>query len=152
MKLLLKAALLNRKHFSLLFFTVIAMFMLTIGSQMEMFSLGVIAKTGPDLFVLFGKEEKGKLEAVKELSLSDVEAKWDKIAQDPNGIMTQKSANVYMAARGGISIVQKIANFLDDHFHVHTNLSRLAFVLIIVALFKAAALFAHRYFTQIVSI
>src|ERR1700722_16479562 len=97
MKLLLKAALLNRKHFTLLFFTVIAMFMLTIGSQMEMFSLGVIAKTGPDLFVLFGKEEKGKLEAVKELSLSDVEAKWDKIAQDPNGIMTQKSANVYMA-------------------------------------------------------
>ena len=152
MKLLLKAAFLNRKHFALLFLTVIAMFMLTIGSQMEMFSLGVIAKTGPDLFVLFGKEDSGKLESVKELSLSDIEKKWDAIAQSPDGVMTQKAANVYMSAHGGTTIVQKLANFLDAHFHIHTNLARLAFILVLVAFFKAAALFVHRYFTQIVSI
>jgi len=152
MKLLLKAAFLNRKHYSLLFFTVIAMFMLTLGSQMEMFSLGVIAKTGPDLFMLFGKEKDGKLESVKELNLSDVEGKWDHIAQSPDGVMTQAAANSYLAAHGGTTIVQKIANFLDEHFHIHTNLTRLAFILICVALFKAAALFAHRYFTQVVAI
>lgn len=152
MKLLLKAALLNRKHLSLLFFTVIAMFMLTIASQMEMFSLGVIAKTGPDVFVLFGKEEDGRLKAVKELSLSDVEKKWDTIAQSTDGVMTQQAANTYMAARGGTTIVQKIAAFMDDHFHIHSNLSRLAVVLVFVAIFKAIALFAQRYFTQVVSI
>lgn len=152
MKLLLKAALLNRKHLSLLFFTVIAMFMLTIASQMEMFSLGVIAKTGPDIFVLFGEEKAGKLEAVKELSLSDVEEKWDAIAQSADGVMTQQAANTYMAARGGTTIVQKIATFMDDHFHIHANLSRLAVLLVCVAFFKAIALFAHRYFTQVVSI
>jgi ABC-type multidrug transport system fused ATPase/permease subunit len=152
MKLLLKAAFLNRKHFSLLLFTVIAMFLLTLSSQMEMFSLGVIAKTGPDLFVLFGKEENGKLEGVKELSLSDVESKWDAIAQSPDGVMTQNAANAYLAARGGTTIVQKIVNFLDDHLQIHTNLAKLAFILICVALFKAGALFAHRYCTQVVSI
>lgn len=152
MKLLLKAAILNRKHFVLLFVTVIAMFMLTIGSQMEMFSLGVIAKTGPDLFVLFGKEKEGKLEAVTSLKLSDVEKKWDTIADSSDGTLTLQEANAYMASHGGTSIVQKIANFLDDHLHIHTNLKRLAVVLVFVALFKAVALFAHRYFTQLVAI
>lgn len=152
MKLLLKAALLNRKHFSLLLVTVFAMFMLTLASQMEMFSLGVIAKTGPDLFMLFGKEKDGKLEAAKELTLSDVESKWDAIAQSEGGVMTPTVANAYIGARGGTTIVQKVTNFLDDHFNIHTNLTRLAFILVFVALFKALALFAHRYFTQIVSI
>ncbi len=152
MKLLLKAALLNRKHVSLLFFTIIAMFMLTIASQMEMFSLGVIAKTGPDVFVLFGEEKEGKLEAVKQLSLSDVEAKWGQVAQSSDGVMTQQAANAYMAARGGTTIVQKIAGFMDDHFHIHSNLSRLAVLLVFIAFFKAIALFAHRYCTQVVSI
>lgn len=119
---------------------------------MEMFSLGIIAKTGPDIFVLFGKEENGKLEAVKELSLSDVEKKWNTIAESPDKVMTQSAANAYMNKRGGTSIVQRVANFLDDHFHVHTNLARLAVILIFVALFKAAALFTHRYLTQIVAI
>ncbi len=152
MKFLLKAALLNRKHFSLLFFTVIAMFMLTLGSQMEMFSLGVVAKTGPDLFLLFGKEESGKLEGVSELSLSTVAEKWDTIAQRNDGVMTPQAANAYMSARGGTSIIQKVANFLDETFHIHTNLTRLAFILVFVALFKAIALFFHRYCTQVVAI
>jgi ABC-type multidrug transport system fused ATPase/permease subunit len=152
MKLLLKAAFLNRKHFLLLFVTVSAMFMLTLGSQLEMFSLGMIAKTGPDLFVLFGKEKEGKLEGAKELKLSDVEKKWNVIAQSPDGVMTQQAANSYIAARGGSTIVQRVANFLDDHFHIHSNLKRLALILIFVALFKALALFLHRYFTQVVSI
>jgi ABC-type multidrug transport system fused ATPase/permease subunit len=152
MKLLLKAALLNSKHIALLFFTVIAMFMLTLASQMEMFSLGVIAKTGPDLFVLFGEEKNGRLEAVKELKLSDVEEKWAAITPSSDGTLTQSQANAFMTAHGGTTIVQKVASFMDDHFHIHTNLSRLAIVLVCVALFKAVALFANRYFTQVVSI
>ncbi len=152
MKLLLKAALLSRKHFSLLFVTVIAMFLLTIASQMEMFSLGVIAKTGPDVFVLFGKEKEGKLQGVTELKLSDVEERWQEVAQSPDGVLTQNAANTYMATKGGSSIVQRVAGYLDDRFHIHTNLIRLAYILVFVALFKAAALFAHRYCTQVVAI
>lgn len=128
------------------------MFMLTIGSQMEMFSLGIIAKTGPDFFVLFGKNEEGKLVSVKELTLDDVEKNWDAIAGSSDGVMTQQAANAYMSARGGNSIVQKVVIFLDEHFQIHKNLTKLAFILVFVALFKAVALFFHRYCTQIVSI
>jgi ABC-type multidrug transport system fused ATPase/permease subunit len=48
MKLLLKAALSNRKHLSLLIVTFLTLFALTIGSQMEMFSLGVLSKASVD--------------------------------------------------------------------------------------------------------
>ncbi len=152
MKLLLKAAFLNRKHYALLLITVFAMFMLTIGSQMEMFALGVVAKTGPDFFTLFGKEKEGKLQTAQSLSLSDVESRWDAIASTPGAPITIDEANHYMSAHGGVSIVQKIATYLDTHFDIHSNLSRLAFVLVFVAVFKAIALFVHRYFTQVVSI
>ncbi|MGE5196030.1 MAG: ABC transporter ATP-binding protein [Anaerolineae bacterium] len=43
MKLLLKAALRNRKHFSLLVMTFITLFILTIANQLEMFALGVMS-------------------------------------------------------------------------------------------------------------
>jgi ABC-type multidrug transport system fused ATPase/permease subunit len=152
MKLLLKAALLNRKHLPLLLLTVVAMFMLTLASQMEMFSLGVVAKTGPDIFVLFGNEQEGKLQGVSRLSLSDIESKWDTVAQSADGVMTIQAANAYLTTHGGTTLVQRIAEKMDGWFHIHTNLSRLAFVLVCVACFKAIALFAHRYFTQVVSI
>lgn len=149
MRLLLKAALLNRKHLVLLLITVSAMFMLTIASQMEMLSLGVIAKTGPDAFVLFGPKDGSQ---VNELSLTDVEQKWSEITPHPEGIMTRDDANKYVVSQQGASLVQKVTYFLDKHFKVSTNLMRLAAVLVVVACFKAAALFVHRYTTQVVAI
>lgn len=149
MRLLLKAALLNRKHLVLLLITVSAMFMLTIASQMEMLSLGVIAKTGPDAFVLFGPKDGTQ---VHELSLEDVEEKWGEITHHPDGLMTREDANKYVVSKQGASLIQKITYFLDKHFQISTNLIRLAAVLVIVAFFKAIALFVHRYTTQVVAI
>lgn len=149
MKLLLRAALLNRKHFVLLFITVFSMFFLAIASQMEMFSLGIIAKTGPDFFALFGNEEGKVAEAV---SLAQVENKWADIAGGSEATLTPDAANAYLAAHKGTNLVQRMVAFLDSHFKVSTHLTRLAFLLVFVALFKAASLFAHRYFTQLVAI
>lgn len=150
MKKLLKAAFLNRKHYLLLLFTIVSMFLLTIGSQMEMFSLGVVAKTGPDMFMLFGTEKGGKLHSASSLTIQDVEKKWDTLSQD--GVLTHDKAHAYIAKKGGESLVQKLSSFLNKHFQLTNNLPRLAFVLVFVALFKALALFAHRYFTQLVAI
>ncbi len=149
MRLLLRAALLNRKHLVLLLITVSAMFMLTIASQMEMLSLGVIAKTGPDTFVLFGPKDGTQ---VNELSLGDVQQKWGDITHHPEGVMTRDDANKYVVSQQGASLIQKVTYFLDKHFKVSTNLLRLAGVLVVVACFKAAALFVHRYTTQVVAI
>ncbi|MFN0064900.1 MAG: ABC transporter ATP-binding protein [Chlamydiales bacterium] len=150
MRLLLKSALLNRKHYLLLIITVFSMFALTIGSQMEMFSLGVIARTGPDFFTLFGKEKKGKLETVEAVSRQQVEKRWPEISTDDE--ITLDQANHFIAQNGNVGLVQKVNTFLDVHFHLATNLKRLAVVIVIVAIFKALALFFYRYFTQVIAI
>ncbi len=149
MKLLLRAALLNRKHYALLFITIISMCLLTLGSQMEMLSLGVIAKTGPDFFALFGSKEGVDVPAI---SLPQVESHWAAITGGVDVPMTRETANTYITAQQGTNLIQKISSFLDHHFNVSKNLARLAFVLVFVAIFKACALFSHRYFTQLISI
>lgn len=153
MKLLLKAALRNRKYYPTLLITVLAMFLLTIGSQLEMFALGVIAKTGPDFFTLFGKARTDKtIEPATSLSLKEVESRWDAIAPQPGAPITTEAANAYIAKQGGVTRIQNLAAFLDAHLGIHRHLVRLAFVLVFVALFKAIALFLHRYTTQLVAI
>lgn len=152
MKLLLKAAFLNRKHYALLIITIFAMFFLTVTSQIEMFSMGVIVKTGPDLFTLFGEEKEGKLKPTTHLSQETVEKKWEAIAQGPGEDITPQKAQTYLRTHGGVSIIQRLAYYLDDNFKIHTHLGRLAIILVLVAFLKAAALFSHRYFTQLVAI
>ncbi|MEZ5315730.1 MAG: ABC transporter ATP-binding protein [Chlamydiales bacterium] len=152
MKLLLKSALLNRKHYALLLVTILAMFMLTIGSQMEMFALGVITKMGPDFFTLFGTEKEGRLQQANSVTLDQVESKWGVIASTPRGPISIDAANAYISHRGGMTIVQRLVAFLDRHFDIHRHLVHLAFILIFVAFFKATALFFHRYLTQLISI
>lgn len=152
MKLLLKAALLNRKHYTLLFITIFSMFILTVASQMEMLSLGVIAKTGPDFFTLFGKEETGGLEPMQSLTLPEVEERWKGITGSREGVLTPSDANIYLQKHGKRGLIQKISGFLDDHFQISTHLLRLGTILVFVAFFKAAALFCYRYFTQLIAI
>jgi ABC-type multidrug transport system fused ATPase/permease subunit len=149
MKLLLKAALLNRKHYLLLMITIFSMFFVTIGSQMEMLSLGIIAKTGPDAFALFGSQEK---ENANELSLPQVQERWEEIAGDLDTPMTRDQANAYLESHGKKNLIQTVTRFLDGHFRISENLTALAFILVFVACFKAAALFCSRYFTQLVAI
>jgi len=67
-------------------------------------------------------------------------------------VMTQLDANNYLSEHSSINLVQRISGFLDERFHIHSNLAYLALVLVFVAVFKAISLFIFRYFTQVVSI
>lgn len=150
MKLLLRAALLNRKHYLLLIITVFSMFAMTIATQCEMFALGVIAKAGPDFFTLFGKQGDKKIENVQSVTKSEVDERWSRVSDTDT--ITLQQANDFIAMHGNVGLVQKINAFLDRHFEVATNLKKLAIVVVVIALFKAISLFLFRYFTQVISI
>ncbi len=168
MKLLLKAALASRRHLLLLFLTLGSMFFLTIASNLEIFSLGVITRTGSDFFALFGHgKEPVTLSEVqkrwpeiaaqesaisqKPVTLSEVQDRWPEIAAEESAI-SQEMASRYLASKGQVSLVSHLSHFLESHFNLSEDLKKLALFLVIVALFKAAALFGMRYFTQLVSI
>jgi ABC-type multidrug transport system fused ATPase/permease subunit len=150
MKLLLKLALANRKHYLLFFLTIISMFAFAISSQMEMFSVGIIAKTGPDAFMLFAKKREGLLQQAQEITLPDIEERWKELA--PEGALNVEQAQQYLLKNSKQSLLSRINLFLEKNFHVGKDLKRLALLLIVVALFKAVSLFCNRYFNQVIAI
>lgn len=145
MKFLILAAIQNRKHYFLLLFTMIATFLLTISSQMEILTIGVIARAGADVFVLFNDGQNKDA-----IDKNYVEKKWSEISND--NLITKEQAANYLAAQKKQGLLHRINSFLDQHFHLTQNLMRLAYVVILVAIFKAIALFVYRYSSQVVSI
>ena len=99
MKLLLKAVLRHKKHLILLGFSLLSILGLTISSQAEIFSLGIIAKTGPDAFVLFANKKNNRLVKEYELSQQQILAKWSEISPGSDRI-TLSQANAYIAQYG----------------------------------------------------
>lgn len=149
MKLLLQAALRSSKHFTLAILTFISLLFLTVASQCEMFSVGLMASTGADFFTLFspdGKKVKDKI------SLADVTRRWEAIDLNEDGVITKQEASRYLAQRKHANPLSWVMNKVASKFDFEQNFSLLVLILVTVALFKAVTLFFSRYVTQLLSI
>lgn len=153
MKLLLLAALRNRKHLSLLIVTLVTLFALTIGSQLEMFALGIMSNSGADFFTLFSKEQAdGRVQAQEVISLEQVQQKWPEIDTTGTKEITKQQATVYLAKRKETNPLNWVLHKAKERFQFANNVAALVIILVSVALFKAVWLFASRYTTQLLSI
>lgn len=151
MRLLLKSAFLNKKHYFLLIVTVFAMFFMTLASQIEILSLGVMAKADASLFLVFGEKKGEKLEAKNDLTLEEIKKKWPEVAGDQEAL-TPIAVQSFLKKNHSLSLIQRMTLFLDETFHIYTHLLYLGILLVTVACFKAISLFAYRYFTKVISI
>lgn len=153
MKLLLLAALRNRKHLSLLIVTLLTLFALTIGSQLEMFALGMMSNSGADFFTLFSKEQAdGKILSQDAISFRQVQQKWSEIDTTGTHEITKQQAAVYLAKRKETNPLNWVLNQAKERFEFTNSIAALSVILVLVALFKAVWLFASRYTTQLLSI
>ncbi|EPP35034.1 ABC transporter family protein [Chlamydia ibidis] len=152
MKLLLKAVLRHKRHLALLGFSLFAILGLTISSQAEIFSLGMIAKTGPDVFVLFGRRQNDRLVQVSEISREEVINRWSEVTRGANSLKVA-DANAYIAkyARGSKSITGKLSNYLARYIDF-SQFRYLSLFLLLVAVLKAVTLFFQRFLAQVVAI
>lgn len=153
MRLLLKLVSKNKKHLVLFAFVAFGVIGLSVASQLEVFSVGVVVKTGSDFFLVFGKEKKnGKLTKVSEVDFEEVNARLKEIQSDTTQPLTKEIVNEYLAKRTKKSFIQKGMDWLDKNFHIHKNLCALAIFLFFVAIFKAVFLFTNRFCSQLVAI
>lgn len=152
MKLLFKAAFKNHMHKSLLIITMISMCLLTFSSQLEIFALGIITKTGPSFFELFAPVQDGSLAPSDSISLQDVESKWNDIDTTQQGYITKAEAQQYITQFKKKDIISRGMATINHYLPVSDNLRNLAFFLVFVALFKAITLFSHRFTTRLVAI
>jgi ABC-type multidrug transport system fused ATPase/permease subunit len=130
MKFLLKAALGQRKHISLIVLSLFTLLCLTLASSLEMFALGVISDTGADLF--------------KDITQKKVEKTYPQVKkQESDSSKNNKTINP----------LNWIAKKLKIEFHLQkVSLALILIILAGIVLFKAAALFYSRFTTQLLSI
>jgi ABC-type multidrug transport system fused ATPase/permease subunit len=151
MKLLLKAALRNRRHFSLLVFTFLTLFALTVASQLEMFSLGVLSKNGADFFVLFGEKEGKSLRGSENVSFESAKERWEEITGSQEAPITQENAATFISEHKDLNPLSWAIAKAKTKFSLG-NIKAIVIILLCVAVFKAIWLFASRYTTQLLAI
>jgi len=149
MKLLFQAALRNSRHLTLTIVTLVSLLFLTIASQCEMLSLGIMTNTGADFFALFSPDGKKIKDKIK---LEDVLKRWDAIDTVGHGAITKKDAAQYLVRRKDSNPLSWVFQKISSHFDIEQNFSFIILLLVLVALFKGSTLFTARYFTQLLSI
>lgn len=152
MKYLFKAILRNRSHLCLLIFTLAAMVCLTFASQLEIFSLGVITKKGPDFFELFAPASDGHLVPTGEVTKTQLETTWQGLDPQNKGYVTQEDSAHYLAQFKRHNILDRVVSWANRVIPIDDSVGYLALFLVVVALLKAVAMFYHRFITRLVAI
>lgn len=152
MKLLLRAAFLNRKHLVLLALTLVTTMAFTLSNYLEVLCLGVVTKKSPDFFQVFGPIENDTLSKAKTVSLEDLEARWQVLDTTGTGVIGTHEVTEFVSSYKSSDKIDQFLNALDRRFHLTTSIPNLVLMLVIIALIKAASMFSHKYVTKLVSI
>lgn len=152
MRKLFMTAMRNRKHRVLLGIILVAMCMLTIATQLEIFALGVITKKGPDFFEVFGNIENGRIISTDIVTREHFEERWKQLDPQQLGYVNQGDIEHFLAEQKSSDLITRGLTLLNSFFPVTDNLPHLAIFLIFVALFHASTLFVQRFSTRIMSI
>jgi ABC-type multidrug transport system fused ATPase/permease subunit len=145
MKLLLKTVLQNRRHYLLMVFTLISMLSMTIASQLEILSIGVLTNSGSDFFKLFSP-------GANEVTFEQVQEKWASIDTLNSGKITKEAASDFLSKGQDPNILSRFINYVDELFDFSTSIGILICVLLTIAVFKALSIYGSKFFTQVVSI
>lgn len=152
MKLLFRTAFQNGKYKALLALTIVCMCLLTFASQLEIFTLGMLTKKGPDFFELFAPVQNEQLQKVDQITLAEVQTRWPEIAGSPDTPVTKEEAAQFLTHWKNRNFVDQLINRLNAILPISGNLIYLALFIVFVALFKAVTLFAYRFATRVVAI
>ena len=148
MRLLIKALFRCKRHISLFVFSFCALIALTIATQLEMVTFGVITSNGADFFKLFSKEQNSGA-----VSYDEMQSTWHQIDKKGTGAITQQDANAYLAKHPKAKLHDQIMYKIKTKLNLSTDNFKIFIIfLLLVAFYKALCLFASRYLTQLLSI
>ena len=143
----------SKSHYIVTFiFTVVFSLLFTFSSQLEMFSLGVITKRGPDFFTLFGPMKDGKLTQSTTVSREELKKRFDELSQKTPGKVTQIDVEDFLVQHGDKGLIDKSLSFVNRRIPIEEHIGLLVAALLFVALFKAITLFCYRFGTQSLAI
>ena len=128
------------------------MCLLTLSTQLEIFSLGVITKKGPDFFELFAPFENGKIKRSEVITKEQMDARFVEMDSTEKGYISKADAVQYLEKHKERDFLDKTIHKLNQIFPIDGNIKNLALLIVCVALFKASMLFVQRFSTKLVAI
>jgi putative ABC transport system ATP-binding protein len=152
MKRLIKTALAQPRYIALLLFSLAAAFVFTAASQLEMFSLGVITKKGPDFFELFAPIKNGELKPQSYVSKKLLDERFTQLDIHHDGIISKDETEQFLQQHKKEGVVNTGLAWINKSFPIESHISYLIIALISVALFKALSLFVYRYGSRLLAI
>lgn len=130
----------------MLFCTLLTLMGLTIATNCEMLTLGVVTNTGADAFQMFGNE-RGVIDH------RTMDERFSQIDKDGNGEIDTDEATYFLSKQNHSvplnTIMFKFKNFMNMKGH---RMKTIVLMILIVALFKASMLFFSRYTTRLLAL
>ncbi len=151
MKLLFRLAFVNRKYWLLLTFAISCMCLLTFASQLEMLTVGIITKKGPDFFELFAPIKEQTIQRTDRINLDQLNTRWAELDKDFQGYITKVSTEKFIKQWKNKDFLEKSIEQLSAILHLD-QLQNLALFIVFVALFKGIVLFCQSFSTRVIAI
>jgi ABC-type multidrug transport system fused ATPase/permease subunit len=147
MKRLIKIAFSKMLYRYLLIFTLVAALGFTVATQLKMFSLGIIARKGPDFFELFGTGTHPTTVTNEEMA-----TRWKELDESGKGLIDQKDVAQFMDTHHKGGIVDQGIHTISRYLPLDKSISALVIVILSIAFFEALTLFAYRFGTKLFAI
>ena len=120
MKRLFLIAFKQKKYQLRIIITVVAMLLLTLASQLEIFTLGVITKKGPEFFELFAPIENGHLVRTNVITHPQLETRFREIDVMGQGEINVEAASAFFAKWRHKDFIETVMNAVDDFLPAHS--------------------------------
>lgn len=152
MRHLFKLAFRDGRHLPLIILTILMMCLYSFSSQLEIISYGIISNKGPDFFKLFAPISEGQLKPGHEVTQSQLAERWQQLDPSGNGVVDSIQVNEFVRVWDKSDFLTKITAWIDQYVPISGNIKYLAFMLVIVAIFKALTMFIFRMSTRKIAI
>ncbi len=124
---------------------------MTLATQLEILSLGVITKKGPDFFTLFAPIENGSLAPQQGVDRKTFLERWQSLDEEGKGVVNPNDVTRFLSSHHKKDFIGRLIEKGESIFPLH-HIKFLAFFLLGAALFRALTLFSHRFLTRLVAI
>jgi ABC-type multidrug transport system fused ATPase/permease subunit len=152
MKLLFKLAFQKNTNFLLIAAAIVSMCLFTIGTQMEIITIGILTNKGPGFFELFSPVENNEIQLSKKITREQLHERWEQLDREGKGYIDNLDTVRFAASIKPKGLVDKAVYYLNKFIPLTGKPQNLAIMFVTVAFFNAAAMFCHRFSTKLVAI
>ncbi|GAB4229907.1 MAG: ABC transporter ATP-binding protein [Chlamydiales bacterium] len=132
--------------------TLMAMIVMTIASQIEILTIGILTQKSVSAFELFAPIENDQLKESSSISREAIEKRWNLLDKEHKGYITSLDAQEFLRGVKRHGLVDRVMSRVETILPLSNNIPNLALLIFIAGSLKAFSLFWHRYTTRLVAI